>query len=98
MDSVSIDNLHVSETKSYLIDNVSLTWIIANATEEFLVRQRPLYEVVGQLGMWGFLINGIQTAALEGKKMPDVPWSGDISTWLHNSSSVGANFDAQLDC
>jgi len=27
--------------------------LIANATEEYLVRKRPLYEVVGQLGMWG---------------------------------------------
>ncbi|THH02680.1 hypothetical protein EW026_g201 [Hermanssonia centrifuga] len=36
-----------------------------NATEEFFVRRSPLYEVVGQLGMWGTLINGIQAAALE---------------------------------
>ncbi|KAF9054364.1 hypothetical protein BJ165DRAFT_1438283 [Panaeolus papilionaceus] len=49
-----------------------------NATEEFLVRKRPLYEVLGQLGMWGFLINGIQSSALEWKAMTEVPWSGDI--------------------
>ena len=36
---------------------------IANATEEFFVRKSPLYEVVGQLGMWGTLINGIQAAS-----------------------------------
>ncbi|KAG1814528.1 hypothetical protein EV424DRAFT_1541357 [Suillus variegatus] len=36
-----------------------------NATEEFFVRRSPLYEVVGQLGMWGTLINGIQAASLE---------------------------------
>jgi len=51
----------------------------ANATEEFFVRKRPLYEVIGQLGMWGFIINGAQTWALEGKKMKDVPWGADIS-------------------
>jgi len=49
-----------------------------NATEEFFVRKRPLYEVVGQLGMWGFLFNGIQSSALEWKEMKEVPWDGKI--------------------
>ncbi|KAJ2915450.1 hypothetical protein MD484_g4940, partial [Candolleomyces efflorescens] len=49
-----------------------------NATEEFLVRKRPLYEVVGQLGLWGFLIGGIQASALEWKQMREVPWNGGI--------------------
>ncbi|KDR65717.1 hypothetical protein GALMADRAFT_260118 [Galerina marginata CBS 339.88] len=49
-----------------------------NATEEFFVRKRPLYEVVGQLGMWGFIINGIQSSALEWKEMKEVPWNGHI--------------------
>jgi solute carrier family 35 protein F1/2 len=47
-----------------------------NATEEFFVRKRPLYEVVGQLGMWGFLFNAIQSAALEWKQIKEVPWDG----------------------
>ncbi|PPQ88718.1 hypothetical protein CVT25_009482 [Psilocybe cyanescens] len=51
---------------------------ITNASEEFLVRKRPLYEVVGQLGMWGFIINGVQSSALEWKGMTEVPWTGDI--------------------
>jgi len=49
-----------------------------NATEEFFVRKRPLYEVVGQLGMWGFIINSIQSAILESKEMKNVPWNGEI--------------------
>ncbi|KAF6761468.1 DUF914 domain membrane protein [Ephemerocybe angulata] len=49
-----------------------------NATEEFFVRKRPLYEVIGQMGMWGFLIGGIQASALEWKEMKTVPWTGDI--------------------
>ncbi|KAF8909403.1 hypothetical protein CPB84DRAFT_1703155 [Gymnopilus junonius] len=49
-----------------------------NATEEFFVRKRPLYEVVGQLGMWGFIINGIQASGLEWKQMKEVPWTGEI--------------------
>lgn len=55
--------------------------ISANATEEFFVRKRPLYEVVGQLGMWGFIINGIQSSALEWEGMRDAPWNGGISEY-----------------
>jgi len=47
-----------------------------NATEEFFVRKSPLYEVVGQLGMWGTLINGIQAAALEHQGMTTASWNG----------------------
>ena len=56
--------------------------LVANATEEFFVRKRPLYEVVGQLGMWGTIINGIQASALEHKKMKEVTWSGTNSMLL----------------
>ncbi|KIK99792.1 hypothetical protein PAXRUDRAFT_432759 [Paxillus rubicundulus Ve08.2h10] len=47
-----------------------------NATEEFFVRKRPLYEVVGQLGMWGTLVNGIQASALEHYDMTKASWNG----------------------
>ncbi|KAG8958046.1 hypothetical protein FRC00_003111 [Tulasnella sp. 408] len=47
-----------------------------NATEEKFVRNSPLYEVVGQLGMWGTLINGIQASGLEWKNMRDSTWNG----------------------
>jgi len=49
---------------------------ISNATEEFFVRKSPLYEVVGQLGMWGFLINGVQATILEHNKMKTASWNG----------------------
>jgi solute carrier family 35 protein F1/2 len=47
-----------------------------NATEEFFVRRSPLYEVVGQLGMWGVLINGIQASSLEHNGMKTANWDG----------------------
>jgi len=47
-----------------------------NAAEEFFVRRSPLYEVVGQLGMWGMVINGIQAAGLEHKVIPEITWNG----------------------
>ncbi|CAE7139849.1 unnamed protein product [Rhizoctonia solani] len=49
-----------------------------NATEEFLVRKRPLYEVVGQLGMYGMIINAIQASGLEHKEMREVTWSRGV--------------------
>ncbi|KAJ7623314.1 DUF914-domain-containing protein [Roridomyces roridus] len=47
-----------------------------NATEEFFVRKRPLYEVVGQLGMFGFIICIIQAAGLEHEGMKTATWNG----------------------
>lgn len=47
-----------------------------NATEEFFVRKRPLYEVVGQLGMWGVIVNGTQAAILEHVGMTQTTWDG----------------------
>ena len=32
--------------------------------------------------MWGFIINGIQASALEWKGMKEVPWNGEISTFI----------------
>ncbi|KAF9226213.1 DUF914-domain-containing protein [Gyrodon lividus] len=49
---------------------------IVNATEEFFVRRSPLYEVVGQIGMWGMLVGGIQASALEHALVPLAPWNG----------------------
>ncbi|KAF9646244.1 DUF914-domain-containing protein [Thelephora ganbajun] len=53
-----------------------------NAAEEFFVRQSPLYEVVGQLGMWGTLINGIQAAGLEHKGIRNATWDGATAGFL----------------
>lgn len=53
-----------------------------NATEEFFVRKSPLYEVVGQLGMWGTLINGIQAASLEHVDMTTASWNGTTIGFL----------------
>ncbi|GAA5961316.1 hypothetical protein JCM3765_004371 [Sporobolomyces pararoseus] len=49
---------------------------LSNALEEFFVRQRPLYEIVGQMGFWGMFINGIQGAGLEHHLFHTVTWNG----------------------
>jgi len=70
--------------------------ISANATEEFFVRKRPLYEVVGQLGMWGFIINGIQASGLEWRDMTEVPWNGGISKLFMRSSWISLDVYCDL--
>ena len=54
----------------------------ANAAEESFVRKSPLYEVVGQLGMWGTLINGVQAASLEHQAMRNATWDGQIGEFV----------------
>ncbi|KAG5647830.1 hypothetical protein DXG03_007754 [Asterophora parasitica] len=55
---------------------------ITNSSEEFLVRKRPLYEVVGQLGLYGTLINGIQASALEHKGMKTATWNSMTTMFI----------------
>lgn len=55
---------------------------ISNTFEEFLVSERPLYEVVGQLGFWAMFINGVQCAIFDRKDMRDAQWSGEMGGWF----------------
>jgi hypothetical protein len=73
--------------------------IKANATEEFFVRRRPLYEVVGMMGFWGLIINGAQAAGLESKSWKEMTWNGPnseifvhltiVKLRAHDDSAVG---------
>jgi len=53
-------------------------YAISNVTEEYFVRKRPLYEVVGQMGFYGTVVSGIQLAALERKELAEIAWNGQI--------------------
>ena len=55
------------------------------------MRRRPLYEVVGQLGMWGVIINGIQASIIEHNKMKEVTWSGRNSMYLYPRIEFSSN-------
>ncbi|KAF9434865.1 hypothetical protein BGZ76_007281 [Entomortierella beljakovae] len=54
----------------------------SNVGQEYLVRQMPMYEVVGQLGFWATIINGIQLAILERKELRDIQWDGAIVGYI----------------
>lgn len=55
---------------------------MSNVAEEFLVSKRPLYEVVGQLGFWGMLINGVQCSIFDRRSLQKAKWSGRIGGYL----------------
>ncbi|KIJ61714.1 hypothetical protein HYDPIDRAFT_42426 [Hydnomerulius pinastri MD-312] len=46
----------------------------ANSSEEIFARHAPLYEVIGQMGMWGMIISGVQTGIIEHKAIAVAPW------------------------
>jgi len=74
----TFDALNRAKGDGFMIAAATL-YGITNATEEFFVRKRPLYEVVGQMEMWGLIISSVQATILERNKIPSVPWGGDIS-------------------
>ncbi|KAF9125227.1 hypothetical protein BGW39_007550 [Mortierella sp. 14UC] len=57
-------------------------YAVSNVYQEFLVRQTPLYEVVGQLGFWATIINGIQLAVLESNEIRDVEWTPQVVGYI----------------
>ncbi|KAF9924434.1 hypothetical protein FBU30_005588 [Linnemannia zychae] len=57
-------------------------YALSNVGQEFLVRQRPIYEVVGQLGFWGAIVNGIQLAILERHELGSITWTGEVVGYI----------------
>jgi solute carrier family 35 protein F1/2 len=55
---------------------------MSNVAEEFLVSKRPLYEVVGQIGFWGMLINGVQASIFDRGSFRSATWSGRVGGYL----------------
>jgi solute carrier family 35 protein F1/2 len=57
-------------------------YAVSNVYQEFLVRQTPLYEVVGQLGFWATILNGIQLAILERNEIRNVKWTPEVVGYI----------------
>lgn len=54
----------------------------SNTFEEFLVSERPLYEVLGNMGLWATCINGVQLAIFERHKVKNAVWTGKVGGYL----------------
>jgi solute carrier family 35, member F1/2 len=55
---------------------------LCNVYEEWFVSGRPLYEVIGQLGFWATIINGIQAAIFDRHSFRTATWNGAVAGYL----------------
>ncbi|KAI9779937.1 MAG: hypothetical protein M1839_007093 [Geoglossum umbratile] len=53
-----------------------------NVAEEFLVSKRPLYEVVGQIGFWGMIINGAQAGIFDRPAFRSATWDSATAGYI----------------
>ena len=91
---ILIGSDHITGTNQYTVDSgdqlkgdlfalLGATFYGAsNVAEEFLASQRPLYEVVGQLGFWGMIINGVQAGIFDRASFQAAVWSPAIGGYL----------------
>ncbi|KAG0347082.1 hypothetical protein BG004_000142 [Podila humilis] len=57
-------------------------YAVSNVYQEFLVRQTPMYEVVGQLGFWATILNGVQLAILERNELKLIEWTPSVIGYI----------------
>lgn len=55
---------------------------LSNVFEEWFVSRRPMYEVLGMLGVFGILINGVQAAIFDRASFASATWDGDVAGYL----------------
>ncbi|KAK5080822.1 hypothetical protein LTR70_000473 [Exophiala xenobiotica] len=55
---------------------------LSNVYEEWFVSGRPLYEVIGQLGFWGVIINGVQAAIFDRDAFRTATWNSKVGGYL----------------
>lgn len=68
-----------------------------NAAEEFYVRRSPLYEVLGQMGLWGTVASSVQSLILERQKWKTSTWDGATAGLLMgNTISVFIIYTLQM--
>jgi hypothetical protein len=54
----------------------------SNIFQEFLVSKITVFEVLGQLGFWGMIINGTQSAIFDRQSFRDAQWNGTNGGYL----------------
>lgn len=53
-----------------------------NTAEEYFVSTRPVYEVLGQLSLYGVIIDGVQSAIFERSNYTTSHWDGKVGGYL----------------
>ncbi|PGH01986.1 solute carrier family 35, member F1/2 [Blastomyces parvus] len=55
---------------------------LTNVAEEYLVSKRPMYEVLGQLGLYGMFIIGVQAAIFDRESFATATWNAKVGGYL----------------
>jgi len=55
---------------------------LSNVFEEWFVSKRPMYEVLGMLGLFGIIINGITAAIFDRSSFDHAVWDGQVGGYL----------------
>ncbi|KAL6704181.1 hypothetical protein ACN47E_008438 [Coniothyrium glycines] len=55
---------------------------LSNVFEEYLVSERPLYEVIGQLAWWAMFINGTQAGIFDRAAFRSATWNSKVGGYL----------------
>jgi len=91
---ILIGSDHITGTNQYSVDSgdqlkgdlfalLGATFYgLANIAEEYLVSGRPLWEVVGQMGFWGMIINGVQAGIFDRASFQSATWNGAVGGYL----------------
>ena len=55
---------------------------LSNVYDEYLVSKRPFYEVIGQMGFWGTLICGVQSAIFDREAYKTATWDNTTGGYI----------------
>lgn len=55
---------------------------LTNVAEEYFVSKRPMYEVLGQLGLYATIIMGVQAAIFDRAAFQSATWNGDVGGYF----------------
>ncbi|TGO75129.1 hypothetical protein BELL_0232g00010 [Botrytis elliptica] len=55
---------------------------LSNVFEEWFVSKRPMYEVLGMLGLFGIIINGITAAIFDRHSFQNAVWDGQVGGYI----------------
>ncbi|RYO78398.1 hypothetical protein DL766_009545 [Monosporascus sp. MC13-8B] len=55
---------------------------LTNTFEEWFVSKRPMYEVLGFMGLFGMIINGVQAAIFDRHSFQQATWNGSVGGWM----------------
>ncbi|KIN07945.1 hypothetical protein OIDMADRAFT_151871 [Oidiodendron maius Zn] len=72
-----------TQVKGDLFGLVGATFYgLSNVFEEWFVSKRPMYEVLGMLGLFGIIINGITASIFDRSSFQNATWDGQVGGYL----------------